>query len=145
MTTPSCPVCHGPATLERTPPREQTCGTVLGVVEPGLELRCSQHGPQPVTGAATAARGNADERLPRARRCRLRRTCCGDCSALLTLPARRGRRSLTVEATGLPVHTIHLDLPLTRCPDCGLDQVPWRSQEDLDTLLETLYTPADAG
>ncbi len=139
MTALPCSVCGQPAELERTRPTERTVGTVAGVVEPGLLLRCSQHGPQPVDRAVAAARGSAGDRLQRARRCRIRRTCCATCGALLTLPARRGRRSLTVQAAELPVHTIHLDLPLTRCPDCGLDQVPWRSQDDLDGVLAALY------
>lgn len=145
MTALSCPLCQQPAAVERRSPREATAGTVAGVVEPRLLLRCPEHGPQASVDAAEVARTGAGERLPRARRCRLRRTCCAACRAELTLPARRGRRSLTVEAAGLPVHTIHLDLPLTRCPDCGLDQVPWRSRDDLDTLLTALYAPDDAG
>ncbi|MFP4312327.1 MAG: hypothetical protein ACLFS9_10170 [Nitriliruptoraceae bacterium] len=136
-----CPVCRDPAHPARTPPAERTCGTVAALLEPGLVLRCARDGDQALTHAVDAAEATARDRLPRARRCRLRRTCCAGCGTVLDLPVRRGRRSLTVAAAGLPVHTIHLDLPLTRCPSCGLDQVPWRSQEDLDAVLQAVYTP----
>lgn len=139
MTAPACPVCDRTGTLTRIAPQERTQVTVAGVLEPGFSLRCEEHGAQPLLVGRDAALAAAGERLPRARRCRLRRTCCTACRAVLVLPARRGRRSLTVEAAGLPVHTIHLDVALTRCPDCGLDQVPWRSQADLDALLAALY------
>ncbi|MFU8841718.1 MAG: hypothetical protein ACNA8R_13520 [Nitriliruptoraceae bacterium] len=124
---------------------ERARGTVAGLLEPGLELRCDQHGLQSSAAARDAAVAVAHLRLPRARRCRLRRTCCGACDAPLLLPVRRTQRSLTVDGDGLPVHTIHLDLPLTRCPDCGVDQVPLRSQDDLDGLLDALYGPGAVG
>lgn len=143
MTDLVCPVCGQPATWTTGPPREAAQGAVAALLEPGLTLRCAEHGAQPLRVARDAAIGTARDRLPRARRCRVRRTCCADCGARLVLPARRTRRGLTVEAAGLPVHTIHLDIALTRCPDCGVDQVPWSSQEDLDALLAVLYDPPD--
>lgn len=143
MTGPSCAACGQPVTWHRAPARERTHGTVGALLEPGLSLRCDTHGIQPPTTARDSAIEAARERLPRARRCRLRRTCCRACGARLLLPPRRTRRSVTVAATGLPVHTIHLDLVLTRCPDCGLEQLPWQTQQDLDALLEVLYDPEE--
>jgi hypothetical protein len=124
---------------------ERTQGTVAGLLEPGIRLVCEQHGEQPADAAGDAALTVARDRLPRARRCRLRHVCCDACGARLHLPARRTRRSLTVDGYGLPVHTIHLDVPLTRCPDCGMEHLPWGAQDDLDVLLRALYGPDPVG
>lgn len=144
MSAGRCNVCGAPTQLERVPPAERTVGAVAGLLEPGFVGRCAQHGHQPLLEVAETATALAHERIPRARRCRLRHTCCAACRTVLSLPARRGRRSLTVEAPAVGVHTIHLDLPLTRCPDCGLDQLSWQAREDLDELLQALYDPGTA-
>jgi hypothetical protein len=141
VTDLACPVCGQPASVTTGPPRERSYGSVAALLDPGLALRCEEHGAQPL--AAAAALTTARDRLPRARRCRVRRTCCAACGARLVLPARRTRRALTIEAAGLPVHTIHLDVALTRCPDCGIEQLPWSSREDLDAVLVLVYDPTD--
>jgi hypothetical protein len=118
---------------------ERSHGPVAGLLEPGLGLHCADHGEQPADAARDAALTASRDRLPRARRCRLRRVCCGACGARLVLPTRRTRRSLTVDGSDLPVHTVHLDVPLTRCPDCGIEHLPWGVDADLETLLRALY------
>jgi hypothetical protein len=58
------------------------------------------------------------------------------------MPVRRTERSVTVEAPGLAPLTLRFDLPVTRCPDCGVEQVPSRSQEDLVVVVPALFAAA---
>jgi hypothetical protein len=58
------------------------------------------------------------------------------------MPVRRTERPVTiVEVPPLPVTTLRFDLPTTRCPECGLDQVPTRSQDDLSASVRALFAP----
>lgn len=82
-----------------------------------------------------------DAAVLRARSRLLRSDVCRSCGAGLTMPVRRTTRSATVEAPGLPIATITLDLPMTRCGSCGLDQVPSRSHEDLTVVIPALFAP----
>ena len=49
---------------------------------------------------------------------------CGSCRAVLDLPQRTTARSLTVEPAAAPPYTVALRLPMVRCPDCAVDNVP---------------------
>lgn len=49
---------------------------------------------------------------------------CGRCAAPLDLPARRTVRGVTVEPTAGRPYLLELSLPLVRCPDCAVDNVP---------------------
>lgn len=57
------------------------------------------------------------------------------------MPVRRTTRTVSVVGEDLPVLTVHVDVAMTRCPDCGLDQVPSRSQQDLADLADVLADP----
>lgn len=58
------------------------------------------------------------------------------------MPVRRTERPVPLaELDGLPVVTLRFDLPTTRCAACGVDQVPTRSQADLDAATRALWTP----
>jgi hypothetical protein len=57
------------------------------------------------------------------------------------MPVRRTQRAVPSMLPDCRPVTIHFDLPMTRCPDCGLDQVPSRSQEDLVVVIPALFAP----
>jgi hypothetical protein len=116
-----------------------TVGTVAAVIERRPVVVCpDEHGASPteVVGAAMEA---ADESLVRARTRVLRAEVCRSCGSVLAMPVRRTTRSVTVESPTLPIVTLHLDLPMTRCAECGLDQVPSRSHEDLTVVIPALF------
>jgi hypothetical protein len=125
--------------------RDATVGTVGGLLEAGWLVACpSGHRAPPDSGRAVA--DEVAERLPQAHRTRLARTDrCRSCDAALTMPVRRTERPVSVsEVDGLPVTTIVLDLPSTRCLECSTDQVPARSVGDVRAVVEALFAP-DAG
>lgn len=100
------------------------------------------HGASPpeVVGAAMEA---LDEAVARARSRVLRADVCRSCKTVLSMPVRRTTRTVTVEAPTTPIVTLHLDLPMTRCGECGLDQVPSRSHEDLTVVIPALFAPPE--
>ena len=58
------------------------------------------------------------------------------------MPVRRSVRAVTVSPEGGPVTTLHLDLPLQRCPDCGLDHLPARSRAEITAALTAVIDVA---
>lgn len=137
-----CPVCGRPGPTHPGPPREATVGTIAATAETLAVVECTDghRAPPPLAGEAVAAVSQA---LPTATRRPLGRVDrCGRCDAALTMPVRRTERPVTLaEVTGLPVTTLRFDLPTTRCPDCGLDQVPTRSRDDLSAAVTALFAP----
>ena len=135
-----CPVCQESAPLESAGSAEVTVGTVAVALEARPVVACqARHRATPgeVVGAAMAA---VEELVPQARSRLLRSDACRSCGAALTMPVRRTERPVTVEAEGQrPVMTLLFDLPSSRCPDCGADQVPSRSQEDLVVAVPALF------
>ncbi len=49
---------------------------------------------------------------------------CGDCGSDLDLPMRATTRPVTVEPNGDPPFTLTLAVPVVRCGDCGVDNLP---------------------
>ena len=135
-----CPVCHEAASLELRGGAEATVGTVAVTLERRPVVACVQGHeatPPEVVDAAMAA---ATSSLPRARKRLLRQDVCSACGAALTMPVRRTVRPVTVEgAGGVPVLTLRFEMPSTRCPECGVDQVPSRSQEDLVVSVPAVF------
>lgn len=132
------PVVHGAG-------REATVGTVGGILETGWLVACpSGHRAPPAAGAEVA--DEVAGRLPQARRRALARgDRCTSCDASLTMPVRRTERAVSVtEVPGLPVTTIVLDVPSTRCLACSTDQVPSRSVDDVRAVVRALFA-ADVG
>ncbi|MCC5948300.1 MAG: hypothetical protein JJT89_07565 [Nitriliruptoraceae bacterium] len=118
---------------------EVTVGTIAALVERRPVVACDadhERSPGDIVGTAMDA---VDAAVPRARARLLRDDACGSCRSVLTMPVRRSTRAVTVEPSSAPVFTIRLDLPLVRCTDCGLDQVPSRSQEDLTVVVPALF------
>jgi hypothetical protein len=89
-----------------------------------------------------AARRACADALPAADRRPLRTDVCRSCRTPLTMPARRTTRAVTVSTTSLPAVTLRFDLPMTRCPDCGLDQLPHRARHDVVVALAALFQAA---
>lgn len=81
--------------------------------------------------------------LPAARRRLLgRRQRCTACGADLRMPARRTRRTVTVDDPDLGVVTVTFDLALTRCPECGHDQAPRAAARDATEALRAALSAA---
>jgi len=136
-----CERCGAEGTLELHPGSEAAIGTVAGILERRPAVTCAAgHRVTPPPVRAAARRAVADQ-VPRARQRWRRGDACAACRTPLTLPARRSRRTATVVSEVAPVHTIHLDLPMVRCGECGHDQVPSRSQDDVDRVVTALYEP----
>jgi hypothetical protein len=141
----ACVRCGAAGPVVRGAARQATHGTVSGLLEAGWLVACpAGHRCPPGLGAEVAA--EAAERLPQARRRPLGRTDrCTGCGAALTMPVRRTERSVSVsEVAGLPVTTVVLDVPSTRCLECSADQVPARSTDDVRAVVLALFAP-DAG
>lgn len=143
MPTAACPVCDEVAAVVPGRGREVTVGTIAAAVERPPVVACpAQHVASPVAvvdAAMTATR----EQIPLARRRRLTGEGCQRCRAPLTMPVRRTTRAVTVEPELGAVFTLRFDLPSTRCGDCGTDQVPRRSLEDLAVVVPALLSPPD--
>lgn len=137
--TAACPQCGRTAAVVLDGPTETRVGTIMASVEQCPVVACDAGHrlvPPEVVGAAMEA---VDERIARARSRLLRRDVCSACDTVLSLPARRSVRTVTVVSAVAPVVTIHLDVPASRCPDCGLDQVPSRSHEDLVVAIPAAF------
>lgn len=120
---------------------ELTLGTVAVLAEQRPVVACPQrHGATPERAVAAAMEAT-DRAVPRARGRLLRGEVCGSCRAPLTMPARRATRVVTVEPPdgSLPVFTLRFDLPAVRCTECGVEQLPTRSQEDLVVAVPALF------
>lgn len=128
-----CPRCGQPAPAGLSPGAAVTHGTVAATLERRPTLRCAagHRAPDPATDLDLVLRACA-EQVATAAGGRLRAERCGRCRAPLRMPVRRTTRTVSVaDASPLGVLTLHLDIPATRCPDCGLDQVPARSRDDV--------------
>lgn len=122
--------------------REVTVGTVSGLLEAGWLVACpAGHRAPPDAGAEVA--DEVAVLLPLARhRLLARRDRCVSCDAELTMPVRRTERPVSVtDVAGLPVTTIVLDVPSTRCLECSTDQVPSRSIDDVRAVAVALFAP----
>lgn len=141
MVSLSCAVCGAHGDVVPGPPREITVGTVAATVERRPVVACpAAHSASPpqLAGRAMDAVGVA---IARARSRLLRSDRCDGCREVLAMPVRRTTRTVSVESPDIPVVTIHLDVPMTRCGACGLDQVPSRSHEDLTVVVPALFAP----
>ena len=139
-----CDICGAEAALQWRPGAEVVVGTVAGVLDRRPVLVCAQGHVHAVPGAPAAALSAVETQLPQARGRWRRGDTCAACKAALDLPVRRTRRSVTVTEGGVAVHTLHLDVPMSRCGDCGTDQLPTRSRSDLQGVVAAVYRPDEA-
>lgn len=140
-----CPVCGGAAALRLGGGTEVEVGTVAAALERRPLVACAAGHDHAPAGASEQGLAAVAEQLPRCRVRRLRGERCAHCSRRLDLPVRRTRRTVTVVTDDLPVHTLHLDVPMVRCADCGLDQLPGRSHADLTAAVRATYAPPEPG
>lgn len=140
-----CPVCGGEAALRLGGGTEVEVGTVAATLERRPLLACTAGHDHTPAGASEQGLAAVQEQLPRCRVRRLKGQRCVHCSSRLDLPVRRTRRTVTVVTDDLPVHTLHLDVPMVRCADCALDQVPGRSHPDLAAAVRAAYASPDGG
>lgn len=136
-----CETCGAGAAVQWRPGAEVVIGTVAGVLDRRPVLVCPAGHLRTAPAGAAAAGSAVDVQLPQARRRWRRGDACVTCTAGLDLPVRRTRRSITVTDAELAVHTLHLDVPMTRCGDCGTDQLPTRSAADLREVVAAVYRP----
>lgn len=134
-----CDTCHDEAGIEWRPGTEVIVGTVAGILERRPVLVCPAGHVHPVAAAAAAGEAAVEEQLLKARRRWRRPDACAHCHEALTLPVRRTGRSITVADPELGVHTLHLDVPMTRCGACASAQLPTRSHRDLTAVLVAAY------
>ncbi len=141
MPSATCPDCGATGHLGLSAAVEVTLGTVAAVLERRPVVVCpEQHGRSPA-GLASLVADRLTTSLPHARARRLRGDACDSCGVRLSMPVRRTTRTVSIDGEGLPVLTIHVDVAMTRCPECGLDQVPSRSQPDVAGLAAILTAP----
>jgi hypothetical protein len=96
------------------------------------------------TGRATVA---AREQLTVAQRPLLpwRPARCAACGAGLTMPGFRSERAVTVTGGGAPATTLALDLPLWRCPECAVENVPREAWADAVDAIAAALAERDIG
>ncbi len=141
----TCPRCRQPALTVHTVAAEATAASVAVYGEPLTVHRCHACDHREVAPSlGSAARSASAESLPVARRRLARGDACRSCGTALTMPARRTVRVVTATPQGSPVTTLRFDVPMTRCPGCGLDQLPSRAGGDVDAALTALLHAAIA-
>lgn len=116
------------------PAREVASGPIGGVAERTQVVDCPVGHRLPPSTLRDAALTAAAETLLVARR-HLTRQRCGSCDERLMMPLRRTRRAVTVATDELPVATLDLELPLTRCPGCGADNLPAGARRHLRSVV----------
>lgn len=67
---------------------------------------------------------------------------CSACGEILSMPARRTVKPVTVQLEDAPVFTVTLELPMTRCGSCGFDNLAVRTQAVEGALRAALATRA---
>jgi hypothetical protein len=142
--SPACASCGARSSAELAPGHEVIVGSVAGLVGQRPRWRCTAGhvtSAATVDGVADEARSQLRAAVPYARGRRLRRAeGCSVCDEPLTMPVRRTEWPVVLESPGgAPgVVTLRLDVPATRCPGCGTDHVPVRSQDDLEAAVLAL-------
>ena len=139
-----CETCDTEAGIEWREGVEVIVGTVAGSLDRRPVLVCPEGHTQLFAAPPAAAATAVEQQLLQAQRRWRRLDACAHCREQLDLPVRRTRRSITVSDPALGVHTLHLDVPMTRCGGCGADQLPTRSHTDLRAVLAAAYVGPEA-
>ena len=131
--TANCPRCRSTLSEVTSPGATATVGQVMATLPPRVLLRCPRgHRTEP-----REVRRSLD-RLPSAGWRAFARPRCGACGTQLDLPSRRTTRSVTVEPAGGAPYTLELTLPLVRCPDCAVENVPVEVRASLLAAIRLL-------
>jgi hypothetical protein len=145
--TATCPVCDAAGDVRAAGAAEATHDT-FRVLATGIPMLRCPDGHEAIPDVVVDAVERAcDERFTTARRPRLlgRHQRCGACGADLVLPGFRTERVVTVQPPGLPSATLVCDVPLLRCPDCAVENLPVEVRADLtDASLAALAAAAGA-
>lgn len=117
---------------------ETTHGTVRGMLEGPTGWACpDDHERRRID--ADAARDEVVAGFDVARRPMLRRRMrCGACDTELVLPGRRTLRSVTVVDAGVPATRLTFDVPLLRCTEDAVDNLPPECVDDLRAVVSHL-------
>lgn len=117
---PTCPRCRDPLVGIGRPAASAAIGPVLVTLPPRTVADCTaRHGTAEAAAVRRGVRG-----LVRARPRPMGPARCGACRSALDLPPRRSGRAVTVEPPAAAPFTLELSLPLVRCPDCAVDNLP---------------------
>lgn len=139
-----CPVCDRPLQL-RWAPAEAEVARVRVVADRAPRLACPEGHVErtPVDGYLDAVVEQAGGQIVPARRPVLpwRPQRCHACGADLTMPGFRSERPVTVTHAGLEVHTLRLDVPLLRCTECAVENLPREAWEDAAAALTAALSP----
>jgi hypothetical protein len=139
----SCETCS--RTLVPVPARsaDVTVATVRGLREGPLVWTCPD-GHSTRTIDVAAAIDEVVGRLDVATRRRLRGGLrCGACGADLVLPGRRAMRSVTVTEAGVPATRLTFDVPLLRCTQDAVENLPAECEDDLRAVVAALLDPTE--
>jgi hypothetical protein len=136
----TCPVCGERGEVLLGGALELSLGSVAVLVESVPQVRCTLRHDRAPEAARAAAMAATETSITRARGRLFRGDACGSCRTALTMPARRSTRVVSVDgAPGIPVFTLRFDLPAVRCTECGVEQLPTRSQEDLVVAVPAVF------
>jgi hypothetical protein len=139
-----CTTCDGPRSNVALGGAARTLLGVTASVEPRLALRCAAGHADPADlSALTRA---IDGQLVLAWGRPFRPARCGACRGVLDLPLRTTLRSMTVEPPDTAPFTVDLELPVTRCGSCAVDNVaPGLGRALRRTAAAALSAPPTAG
>lgn len=102
-----------------------------------LLLHCPNgHAEQPPDLARIALRA-VNARIPTARTGFGSTRRCAHCKTVLSMPERWTKIPVTLEYPA--VLTLTCDVPVSRCPNCGTDQLSKRAAKDLAGAVEKLF------
>lgn len=137
-----CPTCAAEATLQHgSSTRAEVNGITVTLPHPPV-VHCAVGHRQAPAGLLPLARAALRARIAFARTNWRGKTRCRACKRELTMPSRWTQIPVTIETP--TVFTVTIDVPASRCPNCGLDQLAARAMKDLDTALMRLFS-ATAG
>lgn len=143
--TPHCSAC-GRALQPTSGPGEVSHGTVAGVALGPVGWACPRSADggehdvrRPTADEATrAVRGAVDVGRRTAFRGTLR---CGACDTPFALPGRRTTRTVTITGDA-PAVTITLDVPVLRCTEDAIDNLPPEALDDALAVVAALVAPS---
>lgn len=144
MTSPACPACGHPATVELVGEVAMADDDVTVRVQGLAVARCDDgHATVRPDRAAGRLSTEVGTRLLVAERRGLvrRQDHCGACGAALVLPSRVTDTPVPTDLDGQVVTPI-VDAPMARCPDCGLEQLPPDVADRVDRLLRACVEEA---
>ena len=124
-----CPDCDAALLVTAVPAARATSGPVEVSVEPHRARVCPRRSEGRCAGRRSDALLDAalilaiEQRSVAAAGSR-RAGRCGDCGSDLDLPMRATTRPVTVEPSDDPPFTLTLAIPVVRCGDCGVDNLP---------------------